>query len=116
MYPKMESGTNTKSVIQGFNLIKIISEIIAVNDPPTNCTKPVPIKFLTPSTSLIILDTKAPDFVLSKKLIGKDSTFFCTWARNSLIKYWACTLKILTSKNEVVDCMVTAAITIPIKV
>ena len=44
--------------------------------PPTNCTKPVPIKFLTPSTSLMILETKAPDFVLSKKRIGNESTFF----------------------------------------
>ena len=39
-------------------------------------SRPVPIKFLTPSTSLIILETNAPDFVLSKKLIGSDKTFF----------------------------------------
>ena len=68
-------------------MIKIIKEIIAVIVPPTNCTNPVPIKLRTPSTSLIIRETSAPDFVLSKKLIGNDNTFFCTWALNSDIRY-----------------------------
>ena len=87
--PKIVKGTKTKSVIHGLSFIKIINDTMAVKEPPTNCTKPVPIKFLTPSTSVIILDTNAPDFVLSKKLIGNDKTFFCTCARNSLIKYCA---------------------------
>ena len=76
IYPNIESGTNTKSVIHAFSFIKIIKDTMAVKEPPTNCTNPVPIRFLTPSTSLMIRDTNAPDFVLSKKLIGNDNTFF----------------------------------------
>ena len=87
--PNIDKGTKVKSVIQTFILNKITNVKIAVNEPPINCTKPVPIKFLTPSTSLIILETNAPDFVLSKKLMGKDNTFFCTCALNSDIKYCA---------------------------
>ena len=63
---KISTGTKTKRVILGLILINRINEIIAVSVPPNNCTKPVPIRFLTPSTSLIIRDTKAPDLLLSK--------------------------------------------------
>ena len=72
--------------------------------PPTNCTNPVPIKFLTPSTSVMILDTKAPDLVLSKNLIGSPIIFFCTCVLSSAIRNWACTERIFVSKKEVIAC------------
>ena len=52
--PNMDSGTNTNKVIHGFKSIKITKDTMAVNEPPTSCTNPVPIKLRTPSTSLII--------------------------------------------------------------
>ena len=99
--PKIATGRKTNKVIHGFILMSSTTDIIAVIVPPTSCTSPVPIRLRTPSTSLIILDTSAPDLLLSKKLIGNESIFFCTCARNSLIRYCACTLKIRVNKKEV---------------
>ena len=47
----------------------LIKYVKAANDaimPPISWTNPVPTKFLTPSTSVIILETSAPDLLLSK--------------------------------------------------
>ena len=110
--PNTATGTNTKKVIDGLIWISNIIDITAVIVPPTSWTKPVPIKFRTPSTSLIILETNAPDFVLSKKRIGNDNTFFWTCALSSDIKYCACTLKIRVSKKEVTACTKIAKPTI----
>ena len=75
MNAKIITGTITKKVIVAFILIKITKEIIAVRLPPINCTRPVPTKFLTPSTSVITRETRAPDFSLSKKEIGSVNNF-----------------------------------------
>ena len=56
------TGTKTKTVIVALMRSKSTREMIAVKVPPTNCTKPVPTRLRTPSTSVIILETKAPDF------------------------------------------------------
>ncbi len=42
------------------------NESTAVNKPPTNSTSPVPTRFLTPSTSVIIRDTSCPLLFASK--------------------------------------------------
>ena len=78
MMAKMAKGMRVNKVIDTLICSNKIRETTAVMVPPTNCTRPVPIKFLTPSTSVIILDTKAPDLVLSKNRIGRPSIFFCT--------------------------------------
>ena len=83
---KIRTGTRTNNVICALIRIKMISEIIAVMLPPINWTKPVPTKFLTPSTSVITLETRAPDLLLSKKLTGRVSSFCCTFARRIEIK------------------------------
>ena len=47
----------------------VIKYAQAANDariPPTSWINPVPTRFLTPSTSVIILETSAPDLLLSK--------------------------------------------------
>ena len=74
--PKIATGRKTKRVIHALILMSNTTDIIAVILPPTSCTSPVPMRLRTPSTSLIILETKAPDLLLSKKLIGKESIFF----------------------------------------
>ena len=76
---------------------------MAVTLPPINCTNPVPTKFLTPSTSVMTLETNAPDLLLSKKLIGRVSSFCCTLARRIEIKCCASTLKSLVSENALTD-------------
>ena len=62
--PRVEKQTR---FIHGFILMSNTTDIIAVIVPPTSCTSPVPMRLRTPSTSLIILDTSAPDLLLSKK-------------------------------------------------
>src|SRR5690606_28804529 len=59
----------------------------------------------------MIRETRAPDLALSKKRIGRESTCFCTCARSSEIRYWACTLKILVRRKEVTACTVMAKTT-----
>ena len=78
MMAKMAKGMRVNKVIDTLICSNKIKETTAVMVPPTNCTRPVPIKFLTPSTSVIILETRAPDLVLSKNPIGKPRIFFCT--------------------------------------
>ena len=73
---KMAKGMSVNKVMETLICSNSIKETTAVMAPPTNCTKPVPIKFLTPSTSVMILETKAPDLVLSKNLMGNPSIFF----------------------------------------
>ena len=60
------TGTKTYKVIIGLILINKINDTTEVKVPPINCTKPVPMRFLTPSTSVIMRDTNAPDLELSK--------------------------------------------------
>ena len=99
----MRTGTRTNKVICALIRIKITSEMMAVILPPINCTKPVPTKFRTPSTSVITLETKAPDLLLSKKLTGSLSNFCCTLARRTEIKCCASTLKIRVNEKELMD-------------
>ena len=84
---KIAKGIKVKIVIVQLIRSSNIKDTIAVIVPPTSCTNPVPIKLRTPSTSLIIRETNAPDFVLSKNRIGNERTFFCTCALSSEIKY-----------------------------
>ena len=97
----MDIGSNTKSVINGLMYIRNPTEMIAVNTPPTSCTRPVPTKLRTPSTSFITLDTRAPDFWLSKNRVGSRSKCFCTLDLKTEIRCWASTLRILVNKNDV---------------
>ena len=78
----------------------MINEITEVSEPPMSCTSPVPTKFLTPSTSVMTLETNAPDLLLSKNRIGKVSNFFCTFALNKEIKCWASTESNLVKEKE----------------
>ena len=82
-----------------------------VNTPPISWTRPVPTKLRTPSTSDMILETNSPDFVLSKKRVGKYITFFWTRTRSLAMRCWASTLNILVNKKEVMACIVIAPIT-----
>ena len=100
---KIITGTKTNKVICALISINIIKEIMAVIVPPMSCTNPVPTKFLTPSTSVITLETKAPDLLLSKKLTGRVNNFFCTLARRIEIKCCASTLKIRVKEKELID-------------
>ena len=52
-------------VMSGLMRISTTRAITAVNRPPANSTKPVPIRLRRPSTSLMILDTKVPDLLAS---------------------------------------------------
>ncbi len=78
MMAKIAKGMSVNKVIDTLICSNKIRETTAVMVPPTNCTRPVPIKFLTPSTSVIIRETKAPDLVLSKNRMGRPRIFFCT--------------------------------------
>ncbi len=84
---KMAKGTRVNRVMVQLICNKRTRETTAVMVPPTNCTNPVPMRFRTPSTSVMMRETKAPDFALSKNRIGSESTFFCTWALSSEIRY-----------------------------
>ena len=68
--PKTATGIITNSVIFQLMLNKKNKQITEVSMPPTNCTRPVPTKFLTPSTSVITRDTSLPDCWLSKNRVG----------------------------------------------
>jgi len=61
----------------------------------------------------MILETSSPALVLSKKRMGSERIFRCTWALNSEIMNCACTLRILVSRKEVTDCTRMARMTIP---
>ena len=108
---KMVNGIKVNKVMNTLMSISKIRETTAVMMPPTSCTKPVPMRFRTPSTSDMIRETSAPDFALSKNRTGRANTFFCTCARSSEIRYCACTLKILVNKKEVTACTKMANIT-----
>ena len=46
-------------------LSRMASESSAVRMPPTKSTRPVPIRLRTPSTSLMMRETRAPDLLAS---------------------------------------------------
>ena len=54
------------SVIVALILKRTTSAIAAVRRPPANSTRPVPMRFRTPSTSLMIRETSAPVLFASK--------------------------------------------------
>ncbi len=58
--PKPTRNANAKSVIVVEILKSTTSAIAAVSRPPANSTRPVPIRFRTPSTSVMMRDTSAP--------------------------------------------------------
>ena len=104
----VESGIFKKSAFIAFLLIGLPNLFILINktkltmevsNPPTSWTNPVPTRFRTPSTSVMILETNSPDLLLSKKRMGKWSTCFCTWTRNCEIKRCASTLKIFVRRK-----------------
>jgi len=57
---KLTSTAAVMSVIALLRRSSTTSEIAAVSKPPTNSTSPVPIRFRTPSTSLMMRETSAP--------------------------------------------------------
>ena len=98
---KSAKGAKLNNVKGGLIRISKTKATTAVNNPPINCTRPVPTKLFTPSTSFITLETSAPLWVLSKKRTGSDKTLRCTSARSSVIRYCACTLTSFVSMKLV---------------
>ena len=58
---KIKIGISTEIVMIGLICNNRIMEATEVIVPPINCTNPVPTRLRTPSTSVITLDTNAPD-------------------------------------------------------
>ena len=90
---KKPTGTKVKIVMVGLIVINQTKEMRAVSVPPMSWTRPVPTKLRTPSTSLMMRLTKAPLFVLSKKLVGRERIFRWTWVRSWLMRSCASTLR-----------------------
>ena len=103
-------GPGFAGSIDGLDLRNPLSEkeIIAVKLPPINWTSPVPTRLRTPSTSVMILETKAPDLLLSKNETGSFNNFCCTLALSKEIRCWASTLNSRVKEKELIDCKTRA--------
>ncbi len=76
---------------------------------PTNSTRPVPIRFRRPSTSLMMRDTSAPVLFVSWNVTAKRPMWDCTLRRSSAIMRWAAFDSNCVSVNDVRPCIAVAA-------
>ena len=74
--PNRRSGPRARVVMITSIRTRKMKATIAVIVPPTNCTSPVPTRFLTPSTSSIMRDTNSPVLESLKVRIGNWRTCF----------------------------------------